>query len=357
MQKVIIIGSNHHNTLGMIRCLGRCQLDVDLILIGHDGYVSKSRHINKTIVISDAAFLVETLLKHYGHEKDKPIIITCTDISEHILDINYDNLSDKFLFFNCQEQGRITHFMNKQVQADLAESAGLNVPYSQVYDDDLSDVTFPCIIKPNQSISGGKKVSVCNNLNALREALKDFSEIDSILIQPFIKKDGEIVVLGYASDNHIVIPGYIIKHRDNNGGTLYSSVSDSRQLPSEFIDKIKRFISYMNYDGLFGVEFIIDNGTFYFIEANLRNDATTYALAVAGANLADYYIKSKISNGFIPKYEIKGIDAIVEFNDFKHRKENDVSIFKWLNQLRKSECKYYWDIKDPLPFLFAPFKS
>lgn len=354
MRKIIVIGMIHHNTLGMIRCIGKANYRTDLILVGNDGYISKSRYIRNKTIIDSEKDVIDVLLTKYGNEADKPIIISCTDKVESLLDLNFELLSDKFEFFNCGEKGIVTKYMNKDIQCELAMSVGLNIPWTTEYSKLNQYIKFPCLLKPIQSINGGKKILLCSNFNEFQRSIKKFAADEPFLVQEFLEKKEEIVILGCSTENGIEIPGYILKHRDYNGGTLYSSVCPIETISSQLISKCRDLIIKMNYKGLFGIEIIQNQGQYYFIEINLRNDATTYSLAVAGANLPQLYIDSIIKESHKSAYQVKNIRSIVEFNDFKHRKENNISFFKWINQLMKSKAKYYWNKNDILPFIFAP---
>lgn len=356
MRKIIVVGVVHHNTLGMVRCLGCAGFCIDLILLGHDGYISKSRYVKRTILANDESEIINILQDNYGNESEKPIVIPCTDKASSVLDLKYNKLKDSFLFFNCGDDGMATYYMNKQVQVEIASSVGITTPSSYEYKGELQKTIFPCLLKPVQSINGGKKVVICNNEKELQTGISSFPKQDVVLVQQFIKKEYEIVVLGCSTSKGVFIPGYIMKHRDFDGGTLFSTVCPIEDLSSEFVKRCKKMIAAMNYSGLFGIEFIKCNNQYYFIEANLRNDATTYALAVAGANLPEYYVNSFSRENNKTLVVTKRIDAIVEFNDYKHRKDYNVGLCSWLKQYFSSKCKYYWNCKDPIPFFFAPFK-
>ena len=99
----------------------------------------------------------------------------------------------------------------------------------------------------------------------------------------------------------------------------------------------------MKYQGLFGIELIRGKHDYYFIEVNLRNDATTYAIAVAGFNLPLAFWK--LCNGenveSIMRNEVRQINAMVEFEDFNFVLKRKVSLFRWIREYRLSECKYF----------------
>ena len=113
-------------------------------------------------------------------------------------------------------------------------------------------------------------------------------------------------------------------------------------------------ISTIGYKGLFGVELIISQNKYFFVEINLRNDATTYALAVAGVNLPYIWFLAQQGLNYSSEIrEVKEIDAIVENRDINFIFKGKVSPWKWLRQCINSECKYFYDEKDMLPFKIA----
>lgn len=356
---IIIIGVTHHNTLGMVRCVGQMGRKVDLLILTEQpcrSFVSASRYVNKTIFLQSDDEILDVLINFKSSDGAKSIVISCTDSSAHTLDMSYDFLKEKFEFFNAGANGRISHFMDKQIQVEIAKKVGLTVPQSIKYEGEIGRVKYPCIIKPLKSISGGKKIIVCDEEVALKAGLVSF-EGTELIIQEFIKKDSEIVVLGISTHKGIYIPGYIKKHRECDGGTTYSTVYDSSSLPDTVVNGCRSIVEESNYIGLFGIEFVIYNDNYYFIEINLRNDATTYALAVAGVNLLDYYLRVLYDEKFTvdcPKFSC--INAIVEYNDFKHRHDYGISYLTWIKQYLKSKCKYYYSVSDLFPFLIAPFK-
>ena len=358
MNKIIIVGVTHHNTLGMIRCVGSAGYRADLILVGHVGsFVTKSRYLDNVYYLDEIKELFSFLEGHYKECQDKPIIISCTDQAGSLLDENYETLKKRFIFFNSGKNGLATYFMNKQVQTNLAKEIGISIPKSFEYKGSIKEADYPCLLKPVQSINGGKQVVICHDEKELREGLTTFHEGDTILVQQFVPKEHEIVLLGLSVNGTIIIPSYIIKHRDYIGGTLYSTVKPIDEFDASLINKSKAMIAKMDYEGLFGMEFIYSNGRYYFIEVNLRNDATTYALAVAGVNLPELYIKAKTEGKKLPNsYTVKELQSIVEFNDFKHRGHFGVSILQWLKQCLGAKCKYYFNWKDMKPFFYAPFK-
>ena len=100
------------------------------------------------------------------------------------------------------------------------------------------------------------------------------------------------------------------------------------------------------------IEFIQCDGKYWFIEVNLRCDATTYAVAVAGVNLPVAYVNATLTDGQIriENSSIRSIDSMVEFRDVEFVLKGQLNLFKWLRQRAKCECKYYYNCFDRRPY-------
>lgn len=355
--EIIIIGTSHHNTLSMVRCLGEQDIYPVLILYGsNDSYILSSKYLSKYFIANDSNNALKLLVENFGNNKEKSVVISCSDEISHILNQNYTRLKGQFHFFNCGADNLVTKFMNKNLQVEYARKVEINVPATiqgSVKDIDISKIeNYPCIIKPLESINGGKIIRICNNGNEVCEALNSFEKNTKLLIQEYIKKEYEVVLLGLAVNNEVYIPGYIYKHRDIMGGTTYSTVKASDDIPEVLINSCKKLCKEFNYEGLFGIEMIKSGSDFYFIEMNLRNDATTYALAVAGVNLPIAYYKYVSSGNYREELNktVNEINAIVEFNDIIHLLKRKISLIQWIRELKTSKCRYFYNKKDIKPY-------
>ena len=338
--KAVVVGIIHHNTLSMVRCLGMKGIQTDLIICDNKAvgnYVATSKYINRVVTVANATEAVAVLHKDYQYDA----WLICSDDVAALVDTN------------------LVTMMDKQHQVELAKIVGLDVPYSQVarIGSEVAVITqFPCIVKPLESIHGGKRIDVCKDKEELYITFKSYEKGDVVQVQQFIQRDYEIVVDGVSlSDGNIIIPGYIHKYRDLMGGTTFSETKDIASLSDNLVDKIKSLIKQMNYTGLFGVEFIVCRDKYYFIEINLRNDATTYALAVAGVNLP--YIYYLNNNGDNYEHEtrckIREIKAMVELRDVTFLLKGKISLVQWIKDYNRAECKYYKVKGDLQPFYFA----
>lgn len=351
--KVIIIGSSHHNTYSMLRCFGEFGLLPDLILYGNSSsYILKSRFIANKYTAIDAADALFLLTKNY----EKGIIISCTDEISSLLDKSYSSLKNRFDFFNCGKEGLLSQYMDKLQQTEIARNVGLKAPNSiagkpfELFEC-IESISYPQLIKPLESIHGGKKIRICNDKESFVQALKDFEPQSKVLAQDFITKESEIVILGVSVGGEICIPGYVLKYRDTLGGTTYARVNSILDLPTSLIASCEKLVNMISYEGLFGIEMIKSGNDYYFIEINLRNDATTYALAKAGSNLPlTYYLKKTGQYDANNRSTITTINFMVELNDIIHVLKREIPFFTWLKQFKGSQCKYCYCSSDKSSF-------
>lgn len=351
--KVVIIGSTHHNTYSMVRCFGEWGIPPYLILCGDaNSYVLKSSLLREGFPVRNEEEALGLLVSH-ADVLEGAAIISCSDTIASMLDLNYDMISQHYHVFNCGKQGALTSSMNKLIQTQKAKEVGFSVPCSVEGDPESvlnTDIPYPRIIKPVESIHGGKQICICDSNGAYQKGLKEFNNKEKVIVQSFIKKEYEIVVLGLSIGNDVVIPGYIQKHRDTKGGTTFSTVRRIETLPSNVIESCVKLSKILKYEGLWGIELIKQGNDYFFVEINLRNDATTYAMAVAGVNLPMLYLKEKTGSDYQPSEKIVEIDAMVEFPDFIHVLKRKVNPFSWYKQLKNSQCRYFYNKNDIEPY-------
>lgn len=353
-RRIVIIGTSHHNTLSMVRSFGITGNKVDLILYGcKSSFVAASNMIDRCFYAPAPEDAYELLLSHYDGEYQKPIVISCTDEIEAIIDANYDILSPVFDCFNAGESGRVSKYMDKSVQVELAVASGFKTPvtYSSLESLNIDSFTeYPYLIKPLESKNGGKRIAVCNNRKELREAIIEFGRIP-FLVQQFIQKDKEYVIVGLTVGGVSYIPACIEKHRETCGATTYSSVHSIDYIPDRLVRSTESMLKTIGYEGLWGIELINQGEDYFFIELNLRNDATTYSVAVAGANLPFYYAMLKSGERIDTSFSVRTINSMVENRDFQFVLTRRISLRQWLSQYRTSECKFIRHKGDNKPFI------
>lgn len=364
--KIIIIGTDHHNTLGIIRSFGEKGL-YPILFLYNPGFgrtfITYCKYIQRIEMFNNYAKVVDLLMMYYVHNQLKPVVICAEDSSISIIDKNYNLLKDKFLLPNAGAQGRINYYLSKSNMQKVADKVGLKYPSSWIINGTesvLPNVKFPCISKPYSSIDGGKKdIHVNYNLDELKHNIHLGK---SYIIQEFIEKDYELnmVALSYNHGHSFIIPGVIRKIREypvNSGSSSFSVLDDCKNYPELDLDKIKAFVKEIGYEGLFSIEFVVKNGVAFFLEINMRNDGNGYVPTSMNMNLhyiwCQYLLGEEIG---IPHTLHTPHYFMADVRDWIHVLKRRVSLKIWLQDLRRTNCYLLYNVKDKNPF-FAFFKK
>lgn len=353
--KTIIIGTNHHNTLSMVRSFGEEGEKVILYIYGAEkSYIASSIYVESVSFFKSASDSIDAVSLYYKQTGEKPVIIACSDEVSSLMDKRYDELISKCYFFNAGEAGRITSFMDKQKQLELSKECGFSAPASidaLPKDVNIEEIKYPCFVKPKASIYGGKNIAICRSKAELKSALAKYNPDYNVLVQDYIRKEYEIVVLGLSVSDKIIVPGFIQKHREERGGTTYATVRPITELNQKIVDACRLLIKEIEYQGLWGIECIKQGDDYFFLELNMRNDATTYAMKVAGVNLPYMYQQMVRGIDNEPTVNtVRTINSMVEFNDFNFVLKRNIGLFKWIKEYKGAECKYFHSETDLRPY-------
>lgn len=357
MNKVIVIGSEHHNTLGVIRSLGEKGLSSDVILVTNEKepFVGKSKYIKNLYKVSTETNVLRCLIDNFGSYGLKPVVIACYDAVSSVIDENRQELSDFFILPGAEVQGRISKLMNKQVMAELAVSEGLQIPlsWSVNKDSDISKISYPCIAKPMISKAGNKAdIQICQTKEELKLFLKNKAQ-ENFQVQKFIDKDFEFQLIGCATDENIIIPGYSHILRPCKGSN--TSFLRYSKLKPDFCDlnACHKFIRKTGYRGLFSMEFLRDKtGKDYFMEINFRNDGNAICVTASGINLPYIWYLNCISKDYSCEVnnEVKTVYVMPEFSEMGLLLKGQISLKEWLSDMRKTDRFMDFDKNDPKPF-------
>lgn len=358
---VLVIGGNHHNTLGVIRSLGEKGIMSDVIVMTpvDEPYVCKSKYINKIKLVQS-----EDQLLHYLIDADypnKPVVISCADVVSSVLDSYYDELSIKYILPGSHVQGRITYLMDKEIMSELAHKVGFRIPDSiSLETNDSIDIPIklPWIIKPLVSKDGSKaeikRVFSPEEWNSYRV------EHDAkIQIQQLIDKRFEYQLIGLSLDNgsQVIIPGVSVIIRPlettNTGFLHYQEIDENYD---STLNLCGVFLKEVGYNGLFSMEFLRgkdDND--FFMEINFRNDGNAICVTTAGYNLP--YIWYLYNTGGDYKEEIahsniRPVYVMPEFTDLALIKHGKLNAFTWIHDAFRTNRFMEFDRKDPKPFWY-----
>lgn len=301
-------------------------------------------------------------MEKYSDEKIKPVLFTCDDRITSFLDMKYDELAGKFLFFNAGSPGRITEFMNKKSILDIAEKNGMRVLKTTLVERGQipDDIEYPIITKASSPNAGAWKgdVFICRNREDLVEA---YSQIQSeqVLLQRYIEKENELCLDGFCINNGkdtaiTIASDYVYLLPDKY--SPYMNVYNFKD--EELFVKIKKLFADIGFEGIFSIEFLLDrDGTLYFSEINFRHSTWAYASACAGMNIPELYIDA-LRTGRIDRdryVEIPdGFRAMVEIDDMAERvKKQKMGLFKWIKEAKSCGCLFYLSKRDLRPSFHA----
>lgn len=355
----IVFGVEHYNHLGIVRSLGERGIKSYVIMLENPKkLVGYSKYAIKSYVVKSLDEGYRLLMKFARNDR-KSFIYTGDDFTESFLDRHYDELKDYFYFTNGNYSGRINYYMNKDNIKVLAKECGLPVLKSVVVKKgEIPDgLMYPIITKSIASIKGGWKrdVHVCHNEDELMIAYKSI-EGDQLLLEEYIEKKNELCIDGISI---------------NKGNDIFISIGSNYiyLLPSEFssymncfnyndkdvVSRVNDMMRKIEFEGIFCTEFLIDKeDNLYFLETNFRNSGWSWASTKAGMNLPVLWAKS-ILNGKIEDAFNKvpdGFTAMVEPADYRARvKTGKITMLKWMKDLLKSNCLFYWEITDIKPFI------
>ena len=174
-------------------------------------------------------------------------------------------------------------------------------------------------------------------------------------LQEYIDKDYELLLPWCALPNGEVIDsGVLRKFRQypwNKGGTSYAILEDSTKYPEVDKESVKRLVNKVGYSGLFSVEFAVKDGRAYFLEMNVRNDATGYVVTHAGLNLPFIWYQSVTGKEFdIPECKYPTY-MMADDVDYKNVKERKITGSEWVEDYSKTDCFLLYNKKDPLPYI------
>ena len=96
--KVVIIGSNHQNALGLIESLGRKGIKPCVIIQSKikKSFVLKSKYIERGWICAMDDEVLSCLLQNFTDTEEKVVLYTCSDDAASLIDDNLNLLNDYF---------------------------------------------------------------------------------------------------------------------------------------------------------------------------------------------------------------------------------------------------------------------
>lgn len=358
---IVFVSKDHYNPVGIIRSLGEHGIKPYVVVVkSKPKLVKKSKFVKKCFVVDNSMDGLNLIISKFGHEKEKPVILTGDDVTVSTLDQNYDLIKNKFLFFNAGQKGRIKKYMDKDVLNELAISCGFKVPKTWKIVDKVipKDVEYPVITKAINSFGDEWKdiVFICNSEKELASKLSGIKS-KTILIQQYITKVNEISYEGISINKGKETKFLMAFNQAYCISDKYTPLWNGYTLnDAEFVKKASLMISRIGLEGVFEFEFLEGaDGHLYFLEINFRNTVLGWATNVAGMSNVVNWSKAMI-NGKIPN-DISltvpaNFKAIAECFDYDVRVKGKMLTRKeWMKEYKKCDAKLYRGRNDIMPFL------
>ena len=256
--------------------------------------------------------------------------------------------------------GELYTWTDKTKQTISASLVGIVTPKSWIVSDNIipDDIVYPCITKPLTSVHNGKKgFCKCSNERELLEYIRDRNDSGSFQIQQFITKQFEFQFLGCSLNKgeYICIPGRThIEKTTGYNNLVFLKYDKCESEYEELIIKVKNFIKYLGYSGLFSVEFMRgDDGNDYFLEINCRNDGNGIAVTSSGTNLPYIwylYASGGDYNNEIMTSSVNRTYMMPEVSFFMSMLHGEITFKEWYTDLRKTTCYLTHFDDDKLPY-------
>ncbi len=365
---VIVWGTNHNNTLGLVWSLGEVGHCVYLFLLKSKiNYVDKSKYVKKCVYLTkyEVTSVICEIKKIASYASEKPVLFPTGDVEASMIFNNYDTFKKC-----CNVCGYLenddTNLISKSTINEMSKKYGLCIPETWVIADPHvvpQSLSFPIFVKAENSVRGGKSIiHICENEDVLKSVLNNLDiTFFPVLLQKYIQKQNEILILGCSLDKGSVIicPVGLNKIRQSSGygATAFSnSFCCETTNYSDMLTKVEKMISDIGYTGLFSVEFMISNGMCYFLEVNFRNDGTSYLSTKCGCNLPDVFCKSlSIERIAPPHFSYSAHNYMNITLDFVNVVKRRLSFFSWIKDFRNTDCFSHFNKHDIRPFFFHLF--
>ena len=359
----IVVGAEHYNTLGVVRTLGEWGAAKPYLLTysSDKKLASSSRYVREARSIDCVDDIIGALndIRLKTDEATPCFVITSDDKTTSYLDLHFDELTDRFIFFNAGEQGRLTQFMSKKAIGELAIECGFDVleEWVSVNGAVPEGITYPVITKALFPTRDNWKddAQICHTREELETALASAASSE-VLVQRYLNKDNELCFEGF-SVNHgedcFLSIATTYNYRLEKSYSPYMTVST--KVDESICRRVSEMLKRIGYEGIFEVEFLLGrDGELYFGEINFRNSTWSYASTYAGMPLPVMWARSCLAGEIVvsPKEgssEEKFL-AMVEPDDYYFRvKAGKMSLAQWVGELRKVQCYYYWNGRDIMP--------
>ena len=362
--KVVLVGGNHHNGLGLARAFSRGGIATYGILMSpksrNKNFIAYSNNWSDVYIAKDENEVLGLLDEKFGKEHSKPVLLAFTDKAAALLDRNLNVLARKYIMPSiAMEQGRIIDLMNKERQGRLFRK--LQLPFLETNIIRLSSFQsatweFPIILKPVASIDGSKAdIQICHDEPEISEAVASLERegYQRILAQRFVSRKKEYVLIG-AVAKKLMAYSLIRNIRQNppkTGTGTFSQFETSAHV-HRFAREVLHKIAEYGYSGPIDIEFWETEDGFIMNEINWRSSGRNFVSQYTGISPEVLWYQAEIAeNKLYQEKSYAGEGTVMtEFADFKNVVSGDIGFFQWIRDVKRCSAFSVWDFYDMRPF-------
>ena len=281
--KVIIIGGDHHNGLGLARIFGLNGKNVFAVVISNKkrSWMATSKFVEGHAVFKTEKEGLDFIIETFSNEPQRPVLIPYSDGAALELDNRLNQFKEKFYVPSINgEQGKIASMMDKKAQYKWALDHGIKMAKSLIFnvrdntDVIASTIGFPVILKPVVSAKGSKfDIHICKNEEELKKIMKLLSlkGYSSILVQKYLSERSEMLIVGAIGEKNVISVHEVVRRWPEPGGCgSFSQLVLCDKILEKclyIVDEIAKF----GYKGMIDVETFFVDGDIYLNEINWGN--------------------------------------------------------------------------------------
>ena len=382
---VVVVTRYWPTALSVIRSLGQAGFTVDMAASmpkpGESDFAAASKYVRrsaetvcKSVKLADDPGLLESILsfKDADSGANKPVLFPTDDYTASFIDRHRDDLTEFFIlpFAGNGSAGNITALMSKELQNRLASEAGLLCPREWKVSLEPpvvlpEDITYPCFVKPLDSVSGFKKeMAKCSSEEELSSHLSRLQAKNpdrSMLVQEFLDITQEIDLSGVCIEGEdgspeVLIPAIIRKSHIaeyERGVTMAGTICPAEELGESTLQSLQQLLISSGYRGIFDLELNFANGKLWFGELNLRSGGPNYSYFLSGINLPAIAVKDlldmPVSEGD-KKVSRYGISFVYEKVLWKEYLTGHISLSELRRIMRQADYGLLNSSDDPVPY-------
>lgn len=366
-RKVILIGGDDHNILGVVRSFGINGIKPYGVIISEkkkDCFTRYSKYWENNWIVSNENEALDLLLEIFSKENHKPVVILCSDGMARLVDLERKKLEKYFILPSIgEETGALARLMNKKVQVEFARDIGIKMIDSYVVD--ISDIDriakpdcYPVILKPVTSVEGKKlDIQICYGENEYESICKKLNKIGytRILYQKYLEKCTEYVVVGAVSPCNEFSSYTVLKNLrcwpiECGTGSYSIYVLDEKII--NYVSELFAKLIQKGVNTPIDVEIFEDeNGDLYVNEFNWRCSGRNFiCLDNKNFSALQWYMNSigVIEENGCRINRTQGY-SINEATDLRYVFFEKMSLFKWMKDLNKANSYAVWYSKDLRP--------